>query len=120
MEKSMINRSNVKALLFGILSMMASFSVFADEPIDADAAIKLARSQSCLRCHSESKKKEGPSYASVAKVYKGDKDAEETIYKQITENPKVKLSDGHKELHKAVRDMSKEQIMNLVRWILAQ
>jgi len=40
--------------------------------------------------------------------------------KQITENPKVKLSDGHKELHKAVQNMSKEQIMNLVRWILAQ
>jgi cytochrome c len=116
----MTNRANIKTLLFGIPFMIISFSVFADEPIDADAAIKLARSQSCLRCHSVSKKKEGPSYASVAKVYKGDKDAENTIYKQITENPKVKLSDGHKELHKAIQNMSKEQIMNLVHWILAQ
>jgi cytochrome c len=120
MEYAMINRSSIKILLPGILSMVVSFAVFADEPIDADAAIKLARSQSCLRCHSVSKKKEGPSYASVAKVYKGDKDAEDTIYKQVTETPKVKLSDGHKELHKAVQNMSKEQIMNLVRWILAQ
>jgi cytochrome c len=116
----MTNRSSIKVLLFGILSMVVSFPVFAAEPIDADAAINLARSQHCLRCHAVSKKKEGPSYASVAKVYKGDKDAESTIYKQVTENPKVKLSDGHKELHKAVQNMSKEQIMNLVRWILAQ
>ena len=116
----MTNSASVKILLSGVLSMMVALPVFAAEPIDADAAIKLARSQSCLRCHAVSKKKEGPSYASVAKVYKGDKDAEETIYKQITENPKVKLSDGHKELHKAVQNMSKEQIMNLVRWILAQ
>jgi cytochrome c len=120
MEKAMTNRASVSFLLSGILSMMLSFPAFADASIDADAAINLARSQSCLRCHAVSKKKEGPSYASVAKVYKGDKDAEETIYKQITETPKVKLSDGHKELHKAVRDLSKEQIMNLVRWILAQ
>jgi cytochrome c len=120
MENAMTNRSSIKVLLFGILSMVVSFAVFAGEPIDADAAIKLARSQHCLRCHAVSKKKEGPSYASVAKVYKGDKDAEDTIYKQVTENPKVKLSDGHKELHKAVQNMSKEQIMNLVRWILAQ
>ena len=116
----MTNRASVKILLSGVLSMIVALPVFAAEPIDADAAIKLARSQSCLRCHAVSKKKEGPSYASVAKVYRGDKDAEETIYKQVTENPKVKLSDGHKELHKAVQNMSKEQIMNLVRWILAQ
>ncbi len=116
----MKNRSNIKILLFGILPMMVAFSVFADEPIDADAAIHLARSKSCLRCHSVTKKKEGPSYVSVAKVYKGNKDAEDIIYKQITESPKVKLRDGHKELHKAIKDMSKDQIMNLVHWILAQ
>ena len=116
----MTNRANIKVSLFGILPLIFSFHAFADEPVDADAAIKLARSQNCLRCHAVSKKKEGPSYASVAKVYKGDKDAEDTIYKQITESPKVKLSDGHKELHKAVQNMSKEQIMNLVHWILAQ
>ncbi len=116
----MKKRSNIKIMLFGILPMMVAFSAYADEPIDADAAIKLARSKSCLRCHGVSKKKEGPSYVSVAKVYKGKKDAEEIIYKQITESPKVKLKDGHKELHKAILDMSKDQIMNLVRWILAQ
>ena len=116
----MINRSNVKALLFGILSMMASFSVFADEPIDAEAAIKLARSQHCLRCHAVSKRKEGPSYADVAKRYKEDKDAEIIIFQEITQSPRMRMSDGHKEAHRAVQNTSKEQIMNLVRWILAQ
>ena len=113
-------RSNIKILLFGILPVMVSLSAFASEPVDADAAINLARSQSCLRCHSVTKKKEGPSYASVAKVYRGNKEAEDIIYKQVTEAPKVKLKDGHRELHKAIRDMSHEQIMNLVHWILAQ
>jgi cytochrome c len=110
----------VRNVLLGIIPMMVAFSAVASEPVDADAAIKLARKESCLRCHGIAKKKEGPTYASVAKVYKGDPNAEEIIYKQITENPKVKLKDGHKELHKAIKDLSKDQVMNLVRWILAQ
>jgi cytochrome c len=116
----MSNRSNIKILIFGIISIIVALPAFAAEPIDADAALKLARSESCLRCHGVSKKKEGPSYASVAKVYKKNKDAENIIYKQITEGPKVKLKDGHKESHKAIQDLSKDQIMNLVHWILAQ
>lgn len=116
----MTNRANIKVLLFGILPLIASFSASADEPVDADAAIKLARSQSCLRCHAVAKKKEGPSYVSVAKKYKEDKDAEKIIYEEITESPRMRMSDGHKEAHKAVQNKSKEQIMNLVHWILAQ
>jgi cytochrome c len=120
MRKVMTSRANTKFPLFGILPLIFSFHAFADEPIDADAAIKLARSQSCLRCHAVSKRKEGPSYADVAKRYKEDKDAEIIIFQEITQSPRMRMSDGHKEAHRAVQNTSKEQIMNLVRWILAQ
>ncbi len=113
-------RSNVKILLFGILPMMAAFSALADEPVDADAAMKVARSESCLRCHGVSKKKEGPSYTVIAAFYKSNPDAVDVIYEHITTGPKVKLTDGHKEKHKAILDKSPEEIRNLVRWILAQ
>ncbi len=113
-------RVNIKVPLFGILPLIFSFHAFADEPIDADAAIKLARSQSCLRCHAVSMKKEGPSFAYVAKRYKDDEDAEKIIFEEITESPRIRMSDGHKEAHRAVQNTSKEQIMNLVHWILAQ
>jgi cytochrome c551/c552 len=66
------------------------------------------------------KKKEGPPYTVIAAFYKSNKDAEDVIYEHITTGPKVKLTDGHKESHKAILDKSPDQIKNLVRWILAQ
>ena len=115
----MKNRSNIKIMLFGVLPMMAAFSAYASEPIDNDAAVKVARSESCLRCHGESKKKEGPPYTVIAAFYRSNPDAVDVIYEHITTSPKVKLTDGHAEKHKAILDKSPEQIKNLVRWILA-
>ena len=129
----MKNRFEIKILLIGMLLMMLSLSTYAEEstaasatvavtqqPVDADAAIKVARSESCLRCHGVSKKKEGPPYTKIAAFYRNNADAEDALYEHITTGPKVKLTDGHKEKHKAVLDKSPEQIRNLVRWILAQ
>lgn len=125
-------RSNIKTLLFGIVPMLAAFSAVAAEPvaaepavaapaaIDADAAIKLARSSHCLRCHGVTKKKEGPPYNVIAAFYKSNKEAEEVLIEHVTLGAKVKLSDGHKENHKSLADKTPEQIRNLVRWILAQ
>jgi cytochrome c len=116
-------RSKINTLLIGIFTLMASYSSVAAEPtesVDANAAIKLAKSQSCLRCHGVTKKKEGPPYVVIAAFYKSNKDAEEVIYEHITTGPKVKLTDGHSEKHKAILDKNPDQIMNLVRWILAQ
>lgn len=108
-------------LVLGIFSMLVSFAVFAEEPaIDKDEAVKLARSKHCLRCHGVSKQKEGPTYQKIAAFYKNNKDAEDALYEHITTSPKVKLTDGHKETHKAILDKKPEEIRNLVRWILAQ
>jgi cytochrome c len=113
-------RSNVKILLSGLIPMIISFSAFAADPVDANAAIKVARSESCLRCHGVTKKKEGPAYSVIAAFYRSNPDAEEVIYEHVTTGAMVKLSDGHKESHKAILDKSPEQIKNLVRWILSQ
>jgi len=130
----MKNRSNIITLLFGVIPMMVAFSAVAAEPVavvaepavaqpaavDADAAIKLARSSHCLRCHGVTKKKEGPSYKVIADFYRSNKEAEEVLIEHVTMGAKVKLSDGHKENHKAIADKTPEQVRNLVRWILAQ
>jgi cytochrome c551/c552 len=130
----MKNRSNIITLLFGVIPMMVAFSAVAAEPaatepaavaakpeaVDTDAAIKLARSSHCLRCHGVTKKKEGPPYNVIAAFYKSNKEAEEVLIEHVTLGAKVKLSDGHKENHKSLADKTPEQIRNLVRWILAQ
>jgi cytochrome c551/c552 len=118
-------RSNVKFLFFGVVPMIVSFSVAAattpaSVPIDTEAAIKLAKSKSCLRCHGVTKKKEGPPYQVIAAFYKSNPEAEDVIVEHVTTGAKIKMSDGHKEYHKAILDKSPDEIRNLVRWILAQ
>jgi cytochrome c len=103
-----------------------SVSAFAAEAtaakVDAAAAQRLARKSSCLRCHALSKKKEGPSYQAIAYKYQGNSDAPNILFKHITEGEdKVKLTDGHVEVHKNILDKaSPESIKNLVAWILSQ
>jgi cytochrome c len=132
----MKNRSNIITLLFKVVPMMIAFSAVAAEPaaeaaapatvaaapaaVDVNAAIKLARSASCLRCHGVDKKKEGPSYKIIAAFYRSNKDAEDVLIEHVTIGPKVKFTDGHKEVHKSLADKNPEQIRNLIRWILAQ
>jgi cytochrome c551/c552 len=114
-------RSTLKIALFGIVPMMASFAVTAATvPIDNEAAIKLAKSKSCLRCHGVTKKKEGPPYQVIAAFYKSNPEAEDVIFEHVTTGAKIKMSDGHKEYHKAILDKNPDEIRNLVRWILAQ
>jgi cytochrome c len=88
--------------------------------VDAAAAKKLARKDSCLRCHAVNKKKEGPSYESIAYKYRGKPEATDKLINHITSGEKVKLSDGHEEDHKIANATSPEQIRNLIEWILSQ
>lgn len=113
--------NTLSGVIAGAIVFSFSASVFAADGVDAVAAKKLARSESCLRCHHVSKKKEGPSYQSIAYKYKGKSDAVDTLVKHITSGEdKVKLSDGHEETHKITRIKDMAQIRNLVSWILAQ
>jgi cytochrome c len=109
----------------GAVVLSFSASAFAEDAmamkVDAVAAKKLARKDSCLRCHDVSRKKEGPSYQSIAYKYKGKADAADMLVKHITAGEdRVKLSDGHEEIHKFIKTTDMDQIKNMVNWILAQ
>lgn len=113
--------NTLSGFIAGAIVLSFSASAFAADTVDAVAAKKLARSESCLRCHNVSKKKEGPSYQSIAYKYKGKDDAVDTLVKHITSGEdKVKLSDGHEEAHKVTRTKDLDKVRNLVSWILAQ
>jgi len=110
----------VKPLLAVLAATIGlSFSAAA-VATDAVAAKKLARKESCLRCHAVNKKKEGPAYESIAYKYKGQTDALDKLINHITSGEKVKLSDGHEEDHKIAKTKDPEQIKNLIGWILSQ
>jgi len=109
----------------GAIVLSLSTPVFAEDAtavkVDGVAAKKLARKNSCLRCHDVSRKKEGPSYQSVAYKYKGKSEAADMLVKHITSGEdRVKLSDGHEEIHKFTKTADQDQVKNLVSWILAQ
>jgi cytochrome c len=86
-----------------------------------DAAAKaLAKKNDCTKCHAVDKDKKGPSYKKVAAKWAGKADAEEKLAKFVVSSPKVKLSDGTEEEHKAIDTKDPKEIRNLLQWILAQ
>jgi len=87
--------------------------------VDAEAAKALARQNSCFKCHSVDKRKDGPSYREVAAKYKGKSDAEARLITHITTGEKAKFPDGHEEDHKIIKTKDMDKIKNLVNWILS-
>jgi cytochrome c len=105
----------------GAIALSFSASAFAADAVDAAAAKSLARKNSCLRCHSTTKKKEGPTYGEIAYKYKGVPDAQQKLIGHITlGQDRVKLTDGHTEDHHVIKSATPEQVKNLINWILAQ
>jgi cytochrome c len=101
------------------LSGAALLSAPAYAAIDAAAAESLARQNGCLKCHGVDKKKDGPSYREVAARYKGKAGAEERLITHITTGEKAKFPDGHEEDHKIIKTKDKNEIRNMIQWILS-
>jgi cytochrome c len=89
------------------------------QAVDAAAAEALAKKSGCLKCHSITQKKDGPSYKSVAEKYKGKPDAEQKLYTHLTTHPKVKV-DGQEEEHDSLKTKNDAEIRNVIRWILSR
>ena len=109
-----------------LTSMLFAFStvVFVSTPafaagVDADAAMALAKSNGCFKCHALDKTKKGPSYKKIAAKYKGKAEGEEKLIKNFTTGPKVKLEDGTEEEHKIIDTKDMKQLKNLAQWILS-
>jgi cytochrome c len=116
----MRNKSSITQLVAAAaMSSAALLSAPAFAAIDPAAAEALARQNGCLKCHGIDKKKDGPSYTSVAAKYKGKPEAEQRLIIHITSGEKAKFPDGHEEDHKIIKTKDPAEIKNLIQWILS-
>lgn len=98
------------------LTGFVSSSVFA---FDAETAEEMARQNSCFKCHSIEKKKDGPAYRDVAAKYKNKADAEQRLITHLTTGPTIKFRDGHEEEHRILKTKDADEVKNVVQWILS-
>jgi cytochrome c len=89
------------------------------QSVDVAAAEALVKKSGCLKCHSVSAKKEGPSFKQTAAKYKDNADAEKTLFAHVTTNPKIKI-DGKEELHDSLKTKNEAEIKNVVQYILSR
>ena len=89
------------------------------QSVDVGAAEALAKKSGCMKCHSVSAKKEGPSFKSTAEKYKGKSDAMATLYTHLTSNPRIKV-DGNEERHESPKTRNEAEIRNLIAYILSR
>ncbi len=112
----------LKTLMGAIATtLVLSYSTGAFAAVDAEAAKAAAKQNGCLKCHHETKKKDGPAYRNIAAKYK-DKDHAETVKKliyHITSGETAKFPDGHEEEHKIIKTKDVAVQTNLIEWILS-
>ena len=104
------------AALAGAVLLLAGPSQAA--AIDADAAQSLAKKGNCFKCHAIEKRKKAPSYREIAAKHRGKADAETYLFKHINGEATVATDEGD-EKHAPPPTQSREEIENLIRWILS-
>ena len=87
--------------------------------VDVAAAEALAKKSGCMKCHSVTAKKDGPSFKDTAGKYKGKPDAVAELTKHLTSNPTIKI-DGKEEKHESPKTKDDAEIKNLVAYILSR
>jgi cytochrome c len=89
------------------------------QSVDVSAAEGLLKKSGCMKCHSVSADKDGPSFKKTAAKYKGKADAEAALYKHLTTGPKVKV-DGKEERHEIIKSKDEREIKNAIAYILSR
>ena len=104
-----------------VASLAAALALLAGaaQAQDVAAAEALMKKSGCLKCHSVSAKKEGPSFKETAAKYKGKAEAESALLKHLTTNPKIKV-DGNEELHDSLKTKNEAEIRNVIKYILSR
>jgi cytochrome c len=87
--------------------------------VDTASAEALLKKSGCMKCHSVSADKDGPSFKKTAAKYKGKADAEATLYKHVTTGPTVKV-DGKEERHEIIHSKDDREIKNAIAYILSR
>ena len=109
----------MKVSLLAGLCCAAALPLAQAQSADVAAAEALLKKSGCMKCHSVSAKKEGPSFKDTAAKYKGKADAEAALVRHLTTNPKIKV-DGREELHDALKTKNDAEVKNVVAYILGR
>ena len=109
----------VSKRMLAALCMAAAVPLAQAQTVDVAAAEALLKRSGCLKCHSVSAKKEGPSFKETAAKYKGKADAEKALVAHLTTNPKIKV-DGREELHDSLKTKNDAEVKNVVQYILSR
>ena len=105
--------SHIKVLL-AVMAAALPFGALAQDTAAAEAAIK---KQGCLKCHSVSADKDGPSFKKTAAKYKGKADGAATVQGELkTGAMKV---DGKDAKHAAFKG-SDAELKQVVNYILSR
>jgi cytochrome c len=91
-----------------LAALALSNTAFADE--------KIAQANGCMTCHAIDKKVIGPSYKEVAAKYRGDKDAEPSLFKKVKAGGKGVWGEIPMPPNAHVKD---DDIHSIVKWILS-
>jgi cytochrome c len=110
---------NKKQGILAVAACALALAVPAVQAQDAGAAEALLKKSGCLKCHSVSAKKEGPSFKETAAKYKGKADAEKALVTHLTTNPKIKV-DGKEELHDNLKTKNEAEVRNVAQYILSR
>lgn len=109
----------MKPIVASLAAAALALAASAAQAQDVGAAEALMKKSGCLKCHSVSAKKEGPSFKQTAAKYKGKADAESALFKHLTTNPKIKV-DGNEELHDSLKTKNEAEIRNVIQYILSR
>jgi len=101
------------------LCAAAAMAPVQAQSVDVAGAEALMKKSGCMKCHSVSAKKEGPSFKETAAKYKGKPDAQAALFKHLTTNPKIKV-DGNEEMHDSLKIKSEGEIKNAIAYILSR
>jgi cytochrome c len=89
------------------------------QSVDTGAAEALLKKSGCMKCHSVSADKDGPSFKKTAAKYKGKPDAEAALVKHLTTGPTIKV-DGKEERHEIIKSKDDREIKNAIAYILSR
>lgn len=102
-----------------IAAAMLAMSAAHAQNVDVAAAEALTKKSGCMKCHSVTAKKDGPSFKATAAKYQGKPDAEAALYKHLTTNPTIKI-DGKEERHESLKTKNDAEIKNVIAYILSR
>jgi cytochrome c len=102
------NQMKRSLVLFGVLSVLASSSAFAQ----AD----LAKAKNCMACHAAATKLVGPAYKDVAAKYAGQKGAEDKLVAKVMKGGSGSWGPVPMPANPQV---SEAEARSLVKWVLA-